>query len=693
MTATADTSVTTPVDDEDEVTTSSDSEQTKKAGPATKRPAKPHTNVPAPLAGPARRTALALGVPSVGLAELLVHANFGWTGVAALTAAAAVGAGAVYAVRRQKRGGKAASANSKVGASKTPSSLAARLRAKPIGHSTGSASGRGQAAGRGGLASRVMSRFGGRSGGTGGGFGRGGGGLGGRSRGVAGRSGTRSELGSTGRASAHSGRRGERTSRALSSPGARAAAAKSAQLTGGRPSKTSAGLRKLSGGSPHRKAGRPGSGVGLGGGSFFGGSPRNSTPSRGRHSGGRNGHGGRGARPYSTSGGGRHGGHGGGHGGSRSGRSRSRGFRIPLRRPRMRTVATAAGAMALGALAVPVVMAGVALASVYGGFRLASSPRVRYGAAVIAGWVRLGVSRAYQWARSQWWKSRGKTTAAAVYVAEGETVDEPHASAPPRTASVVDDAEILDAEVVPDPAPGKPRFSLGWPGARQPTRPRPPKPATARPYLCQWVDDVAGRQCKELREEGDLYCANHRRVAPRDKNRCTWALDPSSPLSRLCESRIPPGNKYCEYHQQLYDAIPLIPPPPDPPIDPPVTPRQPKLAHTTPAPAGTASPQHQEISIVSALNDINATIAAAPAFTPTSGHDAEQYLDSIVAVLGTLGTRVSSDLQTIGEHLPQEAAALGTLNSLGEVLGAFATQAGEQVEAWKQTANWVWNQG
>lgn len=246
----------------------------------------------------------------------------------------------------------------------------------------------------------------------------------------------------------------------------------------------------------------------------------------------------------------------------------------------MRTVAVAAGGLTLGVLAVPVVMAGVALAGVYGAFRLASSPRIRYGAAVIAGWVRLGVSRAYQWARSQWWKSRGKTTAAAVYIAEGETVDEPYA--PTQTAP----PPVYDAEIVPEP------------------KPAPPPP-------------------REL-----AYA-----------------------------------------------------------------PRQPKLAHTTPAPAGTASPQHQEISIVSALNDINAAIAAAPAFTPTSGHDAEQYLDSIVTLLSSLGTRVSSDLQSIGEHLPQEAAALGTLNSLGEVLGAFATQAGEQVEAWKQTANWVWNQG
>ena len=96
---------------------------------------------------------------------------------------------------------------------------------------------------------------------------------------------------------------------------------------------------------------------------------------------------------------------------------------------------------------------------------------------------------------------------------------------------------------------------------------------------------------------------------------------------------------------------------------------------------------------MSALNDITASLAAAPAFTPTSGRDAEQYMDSIVTLLSSLGTRVSSDLQTIAEHLPQEAAALGTLNSLGEVLGAFASQAGEQVEVWKQTTTWVWNQG
>lgn len=584
MTATADTSTTVPAEDEDATGAPAAPEPGEKKPESVAKPrTKPHTDVPAPLAGPARRTALALGVPSFGLAELLVHANFGWTGVAAFTTAAAVGAGVVYAVRRQQREAKATTkgADSKVGASKTPSSLASKLRAKPIGRSStrgDTATGRSSAA-RGGLAGRLMSRLGGR-GGADGGSGRGGG-LGGRARGVAGRSGVRSGLGTTGR----TGGRASRTGRTMSSPGARAAAAKAKHLTGGRPSKTTAGLRSLANRSHHRKAGRAGSGVGLGGGSFFGGNAsRRTSPARASRSR-------RGAHQDFRA----------------SGRKGRTAVTVPPRHRRVRVLPRLRRACNLGVFAATAgrymlkpllgsavvagaVLAGAALVSAslvvgaaYGSFRLATSRRVRYGAAVIAGWMRLGISRAYQWARAQWWKSRGKTTAADVYIAEGETVDETHVpTAPPSPPP----PPVYDAEIVPEPAPSP------------------------------------------------------------------------TPMRELT-----------------------------------VTPRQPKLAHTPPAPAGSASPRHQEISIVSALNDITAGIAAAPAFTPTSGHDAEEYMDSIVTLLDTLGGRVSSDLQTIAENLPQEAAALGTLSSLGEVLTAFATQAGEQVEVWKQTANWVWKQG
>jgi hypothetical protein len=573
MTATTDTSTADHVEDAHDVaaTPAEPTEQPETAKPA----AKPHTNVPAPLAGPARRTALALGVPSVGLAELLVHANFGWAGVAAFTTVAAVGAGVVYAARRKQRATKTTD-GSKVGASKTPTSLAARLRAKPLGHSPAraggaSAGGRGGSAPRGGLASRMMSRFAGRGGGAGSGVGRGGG-LGGRSRGVAGRSGSRSMFGVTG----HGGGRGGRTNKALSSPGARTAAAKSAQLTGRRPSKTSANLRKLSGRSSHRATGRSGAGAGLGGGSFFGGGGgRSSRPNRGRHGGN---HGGYGGRRHTTSGGGHHGGR--HYGGGRGRLRQSWRLRSPIRRPRLRTVATVAGALTLGTLAVPVVMAATALAGIYGGFRLATSPPVRYGASVIAGWVRLGYSRAYQWARAQFWKARGKTTAAEVFIADGETVDEPYAPTEPAPRA----RPVVDAEIVPEPQPAPP------------------------------------------------------------------------PLRELV-----------------------------------VTARQPKFARTAPAPAETVTPRHQETSIVSALNDITASIAAAPAFTPTSGPDAERYLEAVVEVLVALGGRVSADLQTVAETLPQETTALGTLGSLGDVVSAIASQAGEQVEAWKQSANWVWS--
>lgn len=258
---------------------------------------------------------------------------------------------------------------------------------------------------------------------------------------------------------------------------------------------------------------------------------------------------------------------------------------MPLSVPALLTGAVFAGAA--------FTVAGLAIGATYGAYRLASSPRVRYGASVIAGWMHLGLSRAYQWARAQWWKTQGRTAAPEVFVAEGETVDEPYEPTRPQASSAARDADVIDAEVVSDTAPSEPTSSG---------------------------------------------------------------------------------------------------PPPAPP-ELPAAARQPKLAHTTPASAGTASLQHQEISIVSALNDIAGSITFIPAFTPTSGHDAEQYMDSIVTLLTALGNRVSSDLLAIAEHLPQEAAALGTLNSLGEVLGAFASQAGEQVEAWKQTASWVWKQG
>ena len=102
MTTTADADTTDPVVDDAGTASDPDTVPSDKKSTA-KPPAKTHTNVPAPLAGPALRTALALGVPSVGLAELLMHANFGWAGVAAFTTAAAVGAGVVYTARRKQR--------------------------------------------------------------------------------------------------------------------------------------------------------------------------------------------------------------------------------------------------------------------------------------------------------------------------------------------------------------------------------------------------------------------------------------------------------------------------------------------------------------------------------------------------------------------------------------------------------------
>lgn len=95
---------------------------------------------------------------------------------------------------------------------------------------------------------------------------------------------------------------------------------------------------------------------------------------------------------------------------------------------------------------------------------------------------------------------------------------------------------------------------------------------------------------------------------------------------------------------------------------------------------------------MSALDDISRALASAPAFTPLSGRDAEQYIEAIVSVLQTLGTRVSADLATIAELLPQHADSLGALSVLGEVITAVSAQAGQQVHAWSQSAAWVWHQ-
>lgn len=421
-----------------------------------------HTNVPAPLAGPKRRAALALGLPGAGLTELLVHANFGWPGVLIGTGTALAGAGVAYTVHRRRKREEAEKAKRARGVV-SPSTGVVRKLAGRMSRRPGAA-----------VASRAD-----------------GGAAGGSKRSAAGRLLSRVAGAGRGRAGVAGGAAGKRTQ-----PGARTAAkaaqARHGAVAGGRRSRGGLGFGRKSGsaggfgrrgrshsahsGTGRRSAGRSAVGRLVG---RAGGSRSTGHKARGVHGGGhagvRRAHRGT-STPRFGAGRARSSW---GHGTSRHnprrppshGHARTAGApgptgRSPITRHHSRIkwgnhrrelgiLGLATGGVLLAPFLAPAALGvvgvlgtGIAYGTLAaGGYWLATNPRIRYGANTIAGWTRLGVSKAYAWARQQWWKARGKNVKPNRVVVDAETVDEPYTP----TARPEPTTEVLDAEVVPDP--------------------------------------------------------------------------------------------------------------------------------------------------------------------------------------------------------------------------------------------------
>ena len=77
-------------------------------------------------------------------------------------------------------------------------------------------------------------------------------------------------------------------------------------------------------------------------------------------------------------------------------------------------------------------------------------------------------------------------------------------------------------------------------------------------------------------------------------------------------------------------------------------------------------------------------------FTPESGMDAEAAIQGIPSVLAGAANSIRSVLASIGETLPQAADSLEHLQGIADALDGLETQADEQINEWRNSANWVW---